>query len=437
MKKYFVFDKLDTDAINLDENTINIQTGVSTDRIKSSVMSGIKSRHRSKRKLAVLLAAAVLSSAVLGTAAGASGAFDSIFGDYFQSDTSQDIYISSNAQLHINEGYNGQFLGTSGDDTSAFAAVTISKSDGSNMVDDINNCFIEVDDGMDLSKNQKHLAHPPRSGFTIKTDLDDIVFDELNIDWYSANFDCMMTSPDTMKVIFSLNTGETTILNRDVEFILGPYLHIYHIDEVVQNLNVDDNVSDILEQKKDLCSSLNDDQVLRTYYNRDTQEYKLVIATKTTIRPHIKLNVHFDYEPSSRSIDVTEEDIFEHNGNTAAFTDISIGKFTTKIKVKSEFQDTELFRAIINCQDVSLTMKDGTEIKCTSRGGGSPVYSNHNYYYTFTGHSGGNLKSRIEENGYINGYAHFTYTDESGNYVVINPDDVVLITFGKTYITCT
>lgn len=135
-----VFNNFEDDMMNIDENSICEDVEIDMESVKKDVMSKIQTKHRSKKQFRVIMIAAVLCvvTALGATAVYAAQNFDEIFSEFFGGDmNSAGLYESESVELVCeDESLNVQLLGVTGDDKKIYAAIEVSKKDGSRLFEE-------------------------------------------------------------------------------------------------------------------------------------------------------------------------------------------------------------------------------------------------------------------------------------------------------------
>lgn len=138
MKKNFVFDVSETDLIDVEEATVIKETGVSSDRVKESVMKEIKKGKKkfSKKKLFSVIAIAAAIGLVSGlTVSATTGGFNPLFGELFAGQVADGVFPGSNITVESND-VNIDFVGIAGDNDAMLGIYEITRKDGSKFLED-------------------------------------------------------------------------------------------------------------------------------------------------------------------------------------------------------------------------------------------------------------------------------------------------------------
>lgn len=148
MKTNNIFDLLDTETTVAD-NTVIVDTGVSTQRVTQLVKEAInmndnskvipmKKKSRTAFRLTALIAAVIAGSIVT---ASAMGGFHQVFGSLFFGESSDGIYSGSDINIESDSTI-VDFLGIAGDQYIAAASMKLTRTNGENYVDNISDTWI-------------------------------------------------------------------------------------------------------------------------------------------------------------------------------------------------------------------------------------------------------------------------------------------------------
>lgn len=406
-----------------------------------------KTKKPFRKKIAVMLAASLSALAVIGTVVGASGQFHTAFGNYFTGESSGELYGGSNVSLKVKEGYRAALLGITGDETGAYIAVELSNADGSDIVSDVNNSFVgesfpSITKDKTVQKDDFSFnMHLDREYEYIENN------DEISNIGLGYGFDCSFSDTKTIKAIFRVNTDGIDPVGKDCKIVIDPKFYAYHIESVVCDYDVDSYVRDgydldsypqsIADQ---YASLLNDDQILTVYHDKKADTFQWVIAERTVLNTGLDLSLTLDYEPSSNHLEPANNNLYEYNGAQLSVNDISVGAFSLKIKGESYNKDrtdgsdcNELFNRFMHTDNVYLTLKDGTNIQCRRYGGFSPYYFDWGSDWHFTGLNNTDVINDPSKPICISSI--YTYSNDNDENLVIDPNDVVSVTFGDRIIT--
>ena len=135
------FDTID-EAYDIDESTITKGVDIDTDKVVNNVMTAIradKESHKKRSKLPVILVAASVSTAIIGTSVVAStNIISSNFNNKYKGDTSA-ITIYENDSFKFttkDDNLKAEFIGLVGDEDFTMATVELTKKDGSTFFND-------------------------------------------------------------------------------------------------------------------------------------------------------------------------------------------------------------------------------------------------------------------------------------------------------------
>ncbi|MGN0537356.1 MAG: hypothetical protein ACI4M3_05225 [Acutalibacteraceae bacterium] len=134
MSEKNIFDVLNADMEDIDENTLLEDTGINYENVRNRVMKEIQSQQpkkKIKKKVIISLIAATLAITALSATAVATGSFSSTFGEIISGDCVDGFYSGGNISVtSSNQDYNMEVLGVAGDDYNAYIALKITKTDG-------------------------------------------------------------------------------------------------------------------------------------------------------------------------------------------------------------------------------------------------------------------------------------------------------------------
>ncbi len=160
MKKTFVFDKCEDELLNIDENTVIIETGIDAQRVKESIMKEIKEGKREKRAsvkkfFSIMAIAAAIAAATI--TAHATGVFNPAFSELFAGEPANGIFPGANISV-ISDTLDIEFLGVTGDEKDMVSIYEIRNKDGSSFVDTFNTDddyrFMSVRAEADVTENK-------------------------------------------------------------------------------------------------------------------------------------------------------------------------------------------------------------------------------------------------------------------------------------------
>ncbi len=145
MKTNNMFDKMDRET-EINQDTVNKETGASTENIKAGFYKRIESQKNSKKrekvragKVVAILAAAVAATLTVSiVAVAAQPTINEAFAGYFAGECDEGVYSGSNIKTSSDK-VNVEFLGVAGDDSSALTLVKLTKKDGEDFVNGYDN----------------------------------------------------------------------------------------------------------------------------------------------------------------------------------------------------------------------------------------------------------------------------------------------------------
>ena len=155
MKKT-MFDVLDKTPDGIDEETLEPAYNIDPEDVMKGVHSklsadkkkgGRTTAKKSKRKAPIILAAAVISVLALGTlTVGALGGINSFIGEHSAGEMVNNLYPGSDVRVSTDSSMKGEFMGITGDDTNMVSLVRLTNADGSDIIEDGKDSFIESSD---------------------------------------------------------------------------------------------------------------------------------------------------------------------------------------------------------------------------------------------------------------------------------------------------
>ena len=124
MKTNNIFDHMDNDPDELNEQTVIEETGVRTENVKEIFKDMVKNNGKKKNKRSItkvftILAAAAAATIAAGTiTAGATGSFNNVFGQIFAGEADNGMFSRGNVNIS-SETLNIDFKGITGDQNKA------------------------------------------------------------------------------------------------------------------------------------------------------------------------------------------------------------------------------------------------------------------------------------------------------------------------------
>lgn len=133
MSEKNIFDVLNTDLEDIDENTLLEDTGINYENVRNKVMKEIQSQQpkkKIKKKVIISLIAAILAITALSVTSVATGDFNRVFGEIISGECVDGFYSGGNVTVSCNENYKVEVLGIAGDDNNSYTALKITNADG-------------------------------------------------------------------------------------------------------------------------------------------------------------------------------------------------------------------------------------------------------------------------------------------------------------------
>ncbi|MBR2177132.1 MAG: hypothetical protein IJ861_09345 [Clostridia bacterium] len=335
MKQKFVFDELDDDILDIDEMTINMDTGVSAERICEKVMSNIdqKTPKKSmKKRIGITLVAAAAAAAVLGTATvAATGGFNPAFAEYFAGDCVDGIYSGSEIKINSDR-VDIDFLGITGDDSNVIGLAEITNKYGSSFIDNPEDVFIGYD--------STNACYKPTLWQRMTNTFVTISNTEVNYTFQDNKtlrlfFKCSDNGTGTPKGQTLEMQGGTIYAYRPVKTIYTPSKS----DDRVQ-YEYDDNGNIVWDYPVELYDALQNEYASQLEQNQTITEAQdggsIIIAETTEIKLDYTLSVKLNYK-SSDSINFTADGASKVNidGINWDFLNIEAQSFSLAVKIRT------------------------------------------------------------------------------------------------------
>lgn len=444
MKKEFVFDKSENDIIGIDENTVIKDTGVKTENVKEKVMKTIKTGKKPvrkiKRKTVISLIAAAAAVAVLGTVTvGASGGFNTTFGEYFAGEPADGVYSGKDVTTE-SEKVDIDFMGIAGDDNQVFAMMTLKNKDGSPFVKTADDTFI---DQFNWRDEENINGSGEYSLEAEKTLWDSMIypgadnFGDIRYsfkDEYTLNALVCCNCPSytaplkgrRLKIsdekVYAYTPVKTLYTARD-----GDGYSRYETNaDGSQGLTTDGSILDEMYEKYE--NTLADDQVIM--FDMRGSGTKVIIADKTELDLDLNVGVTLNYKSTTLDLESAKGKTYNINDSEWTVNFLTAKSFTIELYAecdnitktqdfdneKLENSDTEewiKYDAYINAfipNTLVITLEDGR------------VYTASPSMYG--GGSGQCIAGNYGEMSMV-----YSYFDENGNAAALDPKDIVSVTF--------
>lgn len=388
MKKTIIFDTIGTLPTEITTGSVTAETGVDTENVRSMVFDeihsskGKKGKKAFRKRLTVILVAAAVGVAALGTVtAGAMGGFNNVIGEHFSGENLNGVYAGGDVNIQTADGIKAELAGVAGDDSSAMSIIQISKADGSELVSDYRNAYVRNHDVLDYTLNEKiDFANINVEEYAKYLEKNDIIEDEkyplvlssnaknnqeyeynqayikmpawvqvTNHDYWTQNEgkagmkdEYYLTDSSHISGYYMYNfgaagysydeeNGHTINPKGETAEIEQKALYIYQPVKIIHEGSIADWFDDkkiMVETLKKYAPSITEDEVI-TY---DPETFRWMIAKKTVL--NIDLNA--SYKLNYKNTDVE----FAPTNNTLAFDNISYtvnsihsGPFVTALNI--------------------------------------------------------------------------------------------------------
>ena len=414
-----IMDYIIEDANGFDLENVERKDITNNDTIKKMVFkkAGLtkrcKKQIKKKTMFALISAAAVL---VLGVVTvGASGSFDSTFGEFFAGEAVDGLYGKGDASVSVKGDLKAEFMGVTGDNTSAYAAISVKKADGSSFADKDKDVVILFGEDISVDKNGKESMI---DCFDYDITMKNPIFD-FSHHSFSGGYDCSLSSDDTIKILFSISGSDVSPKGKEFEFSAGPELCLYQIDKRLCEAEYGEAESDKLyDSMKKYLPELKDGQVILRYYDEVLNKWFLVIADKTVYNFELSANVKMNYHTEYKEFDITSDKTAGDKQTKLVINEVTAGAFTVCVKGEASSITEKGASDIaddISKSSVYLTMKDGSriEIECCN-----------------------SMQFGVEQPGAgMEGTAEFSWTFKYPSTLrykngIIDPDDIESLTVG-------
>ena len=467
MKKT-MFDVLEKTPEGIDEETVTPAYEISPEKVMEGVHAklsadkkkgGKTNMKRSRRKTAVILAAAAVTVLALGTVTvGAMGGMNSFIGEHSAGEMVNNLYPGSNIELSVNENYKAEFTGISGDDTNMVSLVRIQNADGSDIIESGKDCFIESNDyysyydkncvqteeevydildrNGEFDLNGRHLRKA-KIWHTVGEKISDTTGPEFDNDakamishsvWFRDPFDttypCFvsyeMADSKTVNCYLSshIDSGLLQSLKGETLKAEDKDLYIYQIDKVLYETDSEEEFayfSADYDRYNGLISenikTLNDDQVITI------NNYSMVIATRKKIDIDMNLSVKLDYKSNTKEFS-SDARFKGENGIEYTVSGITAGTLSADLKIEftqpEGTDEYEAFSGLFNPYDTDgrIMLKNGKTINVE-------YGINRNYWERHT----------------LTLYYRNSKDEYTAEWLMINPEEIESIEFNGTKIT--
>lgn len=466
MKKT-IFDVLEKTPDGIDESTITPAYETDPERVIENVhrklsedtkKGGKKSMKKTRRKLPVILAAAVISALAAGTiTVGALGGINSLIGEHSAGEMVNNLYPGSDVNLSVADGFKGEFMGIAGDDTNMVSLLRITNADGSDIIEPGKDAFIETnnyyqyydktcrqfdEEVLDIDPDKEiSVDNIPtvkaKIWHSVGYDITDTTGSEFDNDekakishsiWFRDPFDtsyaCFadyeMADSKTINCYLRshIDSGLFQSLKGETMKAEDKNLFIYQIDKVIFHAdNVEDYARFVGNYKKlnsaisDNIGTLGDDQVI-TFH-----DYSMVVATKKEINVYYDLSVKLNYKSNTKQLSPVSDSFKGENGIDYTISSITAGSLSTDLKldftVPEGNDEYETFSGLMSAEpEVKITLTNGKIIS-------AKINLNHNY-----------------EEHHVVTLTYCNTADENvSKWVIIDPSEISSITIDGNIIT--
>ena len=407
MKKKFVFDSMESDFSNINEESIIENTGVNTERVVKTVMEATKAKkfRRFTKKGIIGLAAAVAAAVAIGTvsAGAAMGGFNQAFGNWFAGQPKYGLFSGSNISSK-SDNINVELNGIAGDDNFVGAVMTIQNKDGSKFVDNAQGEYLI------FGGNNIDVTIPPIA----------VLFGQ---DYSRGGSVCYELYDENTIKATAFYQDENKHIKGERMTVTEEELLIMHLDEEIGTYL--DSYDSLIEKYKD---KLGKDQAIFSHSKSGAYEDgKYYIVTEKTVPCEFELSVTLNYKTSSRALNdlngtklsMNDVDMTINGMQAKSFginMDATVGAIDfpeapdfdgmDEIEIsKAQHEYIEKMDAMGFKIELDITMKDGT--KLTAESDTRLIASN-------------NITSSA-------GSLYLPY-QKDGKNIAVDPDDIVSVT---------
>ena len=415
-----IFNYMLTDPENIDEKTIYEETDVNTDNVKALVMDKIhenqttSSKKNHKKRWTISLIAAAAAVAVVGTTAAATGSFNSTFGQWFAGETEGGMYAGGNVQFE-SEKLNCNFKGIAGDKSEVYAVMSLTKKDGSKFVENTNeyfaystiqnsniDCTISLQD--QIADKMWYFGQEIRGG-EIYYQLDDENTMDVIIH-YGSQFNII---GQTLTVNSTNNLGiahidEIALTANEVKAYWNKWEKLYEETSEIHEVTPEEDIFYQTGSKYD--GKLNENQMMSF-----TPKGDWAVVTIIPIEMEYDLSVKLNYKDTTKNLPVADGLTVNIGNKDIPVEKIEAQPFELNIQLSKDISVETSSYGILN--DVTVIMNDGK------------TYTSQVTYYKPSEDSSLPLTLNTE---------FLEVSDKSVKKVVINPENIVKITFNDNVI---
>ena len=374
MKTNNIFDKM-TNENEINEQTVTVETGVSTERVKElfgeMVMYNGKTKSAKKRgikKVFTVVAAAVAATLVLGTVtAGATGSFNGVFGQMFSGEAADGMFSGGNVQIS-SDIVDVDFKGIAGDNEEMIGKMVLTKKDGSQFFEgDKDEYFIWAPEDEENIEAQ----------VTCTKSLADQISSKLFYHAASGQGNMMYDFIDnsSIEAIFSYNDTEFNIIGETLS-IQDDHINLYHIDKVLMTWDEQRKFIDKHSDENDPFWDGDDTFVekIGKLNNVKLGENQLVnldsngsisVLTKTRIDIGLDVSVKLNYKDTTRSFNEAAGIKTTYSGCDVTVKSLEVRPFSVRLVVEYPTTDLNELTKLWESQDpeaknlITVTLKNG------------------------------------------------------------------------------
>lgn len=470
MKKT-MFDILEKTPEGVDENTITPSYDISPEKVQAGVHKKLslntankntnKKIKSNRRKISVILAAAVISVLAVGTlTVGALGGINTFIGEHSAGDMVNNLYPGGEINLNTNNNITGEFLGITGDDTNMVSLLQLKNADGSDIIENGKDGFIESNDYYNYYNKTSELVEEEVLDIDLKSnktldveniptrkamiwhevghDVTDTTTKEFDNDpdakishsiWFRDPFDTPypafvnyeIADSKTINCYISshIDSGLLQSLKGETLKAKDNNLYIYQIDKVLYKTDSAEEFAYFISDYdkfngliSDNINTLRDDQVITTH------GYSMIIATRKVVDIDMDLSVKLNYKSNTKQLTPAANTFKGNNDIDYTISKITAGSLSTDIELDFNIPDGadefETFSGLV--ADYERT----TKITLTN---GKVIYA----------------QSSINHNYWEHHSVTLTYTDSqdeyNSNWIIVNPEEIQSIEFNGVIIT--
>jgi len=374
MKTNNIFDHMDNEPAVLDEQTVIEETGVSTDNVKELFREMVKnggakkSKKKNITKVFTVLAAAVAATLIVGTVtAGATGSFNSTFGEIFAGEADNGMYSGGNVNVN-SDIVSVDFKGIAGDKETVYGLMELTKKDGSNFFDgDKKDYFIMYD----------YESEERDATVTCTRSLADTISSKIFYHPYSGtgaiDFDIIDNSK--LSAVFQYNDSEFNIVGETLSF-KEDHILLYHIDKVLCTRDEFYKTMDAHQDENDpfWTDGLSLVEKISKKYDNPIAENQIIecdingnisLMTKTQIDLHLDGSVKLNYKDTTRYFSEAEGIKTTYSGSEVIVKSLEVRPLSLRLEVAYPTNNVDEYMVIMEKEpydavnSVTITLKNG------------------------------------------------------------------------------